>query len=180
MGNNMLLPSDAIRWIRMHRTHLKGDLETEYWIDVRKDFDQIEPHLPEKISSILDIGCGLAGIDVLLAKRYPYATIALLDGDGDESNWRPGYASTMGPFSSRKVAESVLELNGVRRPLWKDVGTQEVLEADLIISLLSWGFHYPLSTYRTNGLHITDLRSTLPIKGKVIASTQKYNRCIWR
>ena len=42
----------------MHRTHLKGDLETEYWNDVRKDFDQIEPHLPEKISSVLDIGCG--------------------------------------------------------------------------------------------------------------------------
>ena len=173
------LPAEAERWIKLHRTHLTGNLRDAYCMDVARDFWQIKPFLPEKVSSIIDIGCGLAGIDVLLSAHFPWASITLVDSDGPDDNFRGGYRPVMKPFTSREVVNEIFALNDLPEPTWLDVGTEQTLEADLIVSLLSWGFHYPLETYRTKGLHIADIRKGQPIRGRVIAQEQKYNRCAW-
>lgn len=163
----------------MHRTHLVGEPKQAYIQSVYEDYDTIKDHLPESVESILDIGCGLAGIDVLLADRYPGAKIYLLDGDGGQENWRGGYARKMEPFTSVAMARQVLELNGHQVEQVFPVGYPDVLQADLIISLLSWGFHYPLETYKTAGVRITDIRNGEPIPGQVIHRSRKYSRCLW-
>ena len=129
----------------LHRTHTKT--AEEYIESLKSDFEQIEPYLPESVDSILDIGCGMAGIDILLKQKYPEAKLYLLDGDGPKEDWRGGFESEMKPFSSREVATEFLKSNGVTVDRWYDIGTQDI-EADLVISLLSWGWHYPLETYK--------------------------------
>lgn len=148
----------------------------DYGQSVVKDFEMIEPHLPAKVASILDIGCGLAGIDVLLKQKYPDAKLSLLDSDGKHSN--SGF--TGGAGGNRQAAEELLAANGVKPDAWLDIGTKELLEADLVISLLSWGFHYPLSTYKVKGLCVADLRrGHEKPRGTVIWKASKSDRCLW-
>jgi hypothetical protein len=134
----------------------------------------IEPYLPDRVESILDIGCGMAGIDVLLKRKFPHARLELLDGDGGIGSY--GFTSTIG--NSRKATDALLKANGFECDKWHEVGTKEELQSDLVISLLSWGFHYPLSTYQVKGFCIADLRiEKEKPRGVVISAAQKYRRC---
>jgi hypothetical protein len=75
----------------------------------------------------------------------------------------------------------LLAANGVKHDRWIDVNTTEKLSADLIISLASWGYHYPLSTYDVTGFCIADLRrSEERPRGQIITEYAKRNRCAWR
>jgi hypothetical protein len=166
----VLIPKECEGWIKVQRP------QGEYLETLEEDFRIIEPHLPEKVESILDIGCGMAGIDVFLKRKFPNATLALLDSDGDETTY--GWHAVCNPYSSRKSAEALLAANGVKADRWHDVGTQEELKADLVISLISWGFHYPISTYKVTGFCIADLRrKNEKPRGKIIASMLKSDRC---
>jgi len=142
--SSIVIPEECEKWIKLHRTHLKDP--KEYARDVAEDFRQIEPYLPATVDSILDVGCGMAGIDVLLKKKYPEAKLYLLDGDGED--WGAGWNSTFKPFSSRDAAETLLAANGFYVDGWYDIDTKETLKADLIVSLLSMGWHYPIENYK--------------------------------
>jgi hypothetical protein len=166
----VLIPEECLGWIKIQRP------DCDYLNSIEQDFKEIEPHLPERVDSILDIGCGMAGIDVYLKRKFPNASLSLLDGDGKFPMYN--YRANCPPYSSRKAAESLLTANGVKVDRWHDVGTQEELKADLIVSLLSWGFHYPLGTYKVSGFCIADLRKAKENRrGKVITSAAKYDRC---
>ena len=174
----MNLTDNALKWALLHRSQCAD--WNDYVLSVAQDFEQIAPFLPEKVNTILDIGCGLAGIDILLKQKYPDARLMLLDSDGKAENFRGGFDNEMLPFMQRTETERFLESNGVNVNQWLDVGTKETLAADLIISLYSWGWHYPLETYKVKGLAIADLRGTS--KGKLIAPVivngkHKGNRC---
>lgn len=121
----------------------------------------------------------MAGIDVLLARLYPSAELWLLDGDGQET--RDGwFDERLEAFSARKPAEELLHVNGTKFTGWLDINTPAHLEADLIISLASWGYHYPISTYNVTGYCIADLRtSEEKPRGTVIQNYPKRNRCAW-
>ena len=148
-----LIASEAIiPWIKLHRTHLKDkpDVMQAYVAELQNDYRTIQSHLPavNEVTSILDIGCGLAGIDILLQRHYPNAKLFLLDGDGPPSDWGAGWNSHFKPFNSMKTTCEFLALNGVSPDRVYPVDTQEPLEADLVVSFLSWGFHYSLFKYR--------------------------------
>jgi hypothetical protein len=161
----LVVPNECWRWIKLQRTDGYA---------IEEDFRMIEPYLPDRVESILDIGCGMAGIDVLLKRKFPHARLELLDGDGEVGSC--GFTSVIG--NSRKATEALLKANGVECDRWHEVGTKEELKADLVISLLSWGFHYPLDTYRVKGFCIADLRrGKEDTRGVVIAAAQKYRRC---
>lgn len=149
----------------------------DYVQSLADDFAIIAPHLPDTVGSILDIGCGLAGIDVYLKRKYPDAHLTLLDSDGVTSN--VGLTDAGGAGGSRECAESLLAANGIKPDRWLNIGTNEPLVADLVISLLSWGFHYPLTAYRVSGLCIADIRRGQPIPGAVIHRGKKSDRAIW-
>lgn len=149
----------------------------DYAQSLADDFAMIEPHLPDAVDSILDIGCGLAGIDVYLKRKYPAAHLMLLDSDGAISN--VGLTDAGGAGGSRECAESLLAANGIKPDQWLDIGTDEPLTAGLVISLLSWGFHYPLTAYRVSGLCIADIRRGQQIPGAVIHRGKKADRTIW-
>lgn len=166
----LIVPAQCEGWLRVQRP--QGDYQKE----IEQDFRIIENHLPERVESIIDIGCGMAGIDVFLKRKYPAARLDLLDGDGKFQSY--GFSPTSKPYSSRACAEELLAANGVKCDGWIDVGTNDQLKADLVISLLSWGFHYPLSAYNVSGFCIADLRKGHEgRRGVVIYEAAKYDRC---
>jgi hypothetical protein len=152
--------------------------EAKYVASLADDYQTIRPFLPEEVEIILDIGCGMAGVDVLLRRHYPEAKLWLLDGDGDEQ--RDGWNETLGAFSSRAAADELLAANGTQADRWIDVNTPEALQADLVISFASWGFHYPLDTYDVTGYCIADLRKVQERpRGRLVREYPKFRRCAW-
>lgn len=150
--------------------------EGDYAADVEADFRMIEPYLPEKVDSIIDIGCGLAGIDVYLKRKYPHAHLTLVDNDGEVASY--GYSGRSGGYGSRELALEFLAEHGITVDEWLDADTARPLKADLVVSILAWGFHYPLSSYKVHGFCIADIRKKCEApRGRVIMEGLKHFRC---
>lgn len=116
---------------------------------LREDLDEIAPYLPRSLGSVLDIGCGVAGIDALLAQRYPKAKFHLLDKSAIEKPMY-GYQSRGEIYNSLAAAKELMLANEVSA---EQIAISDADDAfpsgrfDLIVSLISWCFHYPPSTY---------------------------------
>ena len=125
---------------------------------------------------VADIGCGYAFFDLFLGQETD-AQLVLIDLESRppeaEAGTKPfGFAEAHAAYSDLSVARAFLEANGVEpgrvstlNPERDDVmGLRGV---DLAMSLLSCGFHYPLSTYdafwkrsvREGGTILVDLRA---------------------
>lgn len=127
-----------------------------YDASLKEQFENIQPHLPELCGAILDVGSGLGGIDVLLARHYAgkhaWPLLALLDGDEDE----PKVTRHGETFNDMTVARDFLKANGVDNPVQGIVpahahegpGCRKFGEPfDLVVSFNSWCFHYPPAEY---------------------------------
>lgn len=125
-----------------------------YSDDMHNEFETFKAYLPDRIQTALDIGCGVAGIDVLLAKHFNFkAELFLLDKTAIDKKVYYLFEEKGSNYNSLKTAQDLLELNGVPSDM---VYTQEATDDneilfketfDLVLSLISWGFHYPIKTY---------------------------------
>lgn len=114
------------------------------------DLALMRPHLPQEAGRILDIGSGLAAIDVRLHQIYPDAHFYLLDQT--DLNVEYGTRTEQAFYNSQAVALRLLRANGVlldRVHLLEATADYEidVDGIDLALSLFSWGWHYPLGAY---------------------------------
>ena len=114
------------------------------------DLALMRPHLPKEASHILDIGSGLAAIDVRLHQIYPDAHFYLLDAT--DLNVEFGVETDQAFYNSQAVALRLLRTNGVlldRVHLLEATPDYEIGidGVDLALSLFSWGWHYPLGAY---------------------------------
>ncbi|WLG97381.1 hypothetical protein [Pseudomonas sp. FP198] len=137
------------------------------------------PYLPEKCTNILDIGCGI-GLVPLLIHNYLQGEkpkLYLFDQSVDMKSLTPadiaptGFNETYKFTASLEITKQFLLLNGVEE---KNIALCEVgawsLEGagpfDCVISRKSWGFHYPIDEYlgavskelSSTGIVITDVR----------------------
>jgi hypothetical protein len=183
----MNIPDQCVDYIRLQRSRYSQrkvpdpeEVKRRYAAHVAEDFSGMAAHLPDGVHRILEIGCGMAGIQVFLKRLYPDAELELLDADEITSQGGAGYSTARELYNSRRHTEMLLAANGVSVSKWHEVGTPDLLEADLIISLASWGYHYPLATYNVRGLCLVDLRrGPEPARGKVIFEGPKYDRCLF-
>lgn len=181
----LVMPDECIPFIRFQRSRYSehkvpdvADVRRRYAAHVAEDFEGMRAHLPAQVRSILEVGCGVGALNVFLQRAFPEASVTLLDGDKVSRDGGAGYSSTPDIYNSRERTEQLLAANGCKVDRWLDIGTKEVLEADLIVSLASWGYHYPLATYRARGFAIVDLRRNAEQRrGKVIFEGPKYDRC---
>ncbi len=118
------------------------------------DFEMIRPHLPAGATRILDIGCGIGGPDVLLYRHYrtnPDLVIVLLDRTDPHTIPKYGFLNTTEFYNALQVSSAVLRGNDVPSSVFQTFDAAEGAfpegPFDLVISLASWGFHYPLPTY---------------------------------
>ncbi|MGI0500979.1 hypothetical protein ACN4EW_30010 [Arthrospira platensis CENA650] len=188
-------------YILLQRTGINPeDVESGFKRSLERDFNMFKMYLPESLSSVLDIGCGLGGIDLLIYEYYnPRCEVNLhLFDKTEKKDIFYGFNQEYCFYNDLGVAKDFLILNGVNP---KNIVTYEVGEAspfiknnkyDLIISLVSWGFHYPISKYilevayhiQDDGLLILDIRKGVSGEAElqnyfediqIIESHRKYN-----
>jgi hypothetical protein len=195
MDESLIIPDECVPFIRLQRSRFKSSkgadaetVKTRYAAWVLEDFKGMEPYFPAEVNSILEIGCGVAALQVFVKRKFPHAHLSLLDGNGAilVTGWNQRIDSA---YNSRRCTEMLLNANGVKADRWYDLNTKELLKADLIISMASWGFHYPFSTYRVNGFVICDLRrghaddtirKALESGGQKVFHGIKYDRMAFR
>jgi len=158
----MVLLEAKLRNTRIKEMYLSG-MEREY-LSIR-DF------LPDNCSSILDVGCGMAGIDLFLNQHYLNSDIEffLLDKTEIDESVYYMYTGKGAFYNSLDIANKILSENGV------DSNKVHLLEADiensiriennvdLVLSLISWGYHYPVSVYLDTVLNLLSEGGTLII-----------------
>lgn len=140
---------------------------------VNNDFDIFKEYLPKDAKFALDVGCGVGLIDVALYKHYGSIDLSLLDKTetlSEDANIR-GFNQKYTFYNSLSVTEEVLITNGLNRNdlTFREVDDCEDLyhkKYDIIMSLLSCGWHYPIHQYidlfygtlSENGVIVVDIR----------------------
>lgn len=116
---------------------------------VAEEFDALKPWLPKAADGFLDIGCGLACIDVLIARHYGPLFVHVMDGNGAIENRQMGFNASTKAWANVEVAADLLRANLSADYVVVDHVADEraTIAADLIVSLKSWGHHYPVSVY---------------------------------
>lgn len=165
----------------------------EYAASCIFDYEAMRPYLIE--GDCLDIGCGLGGFSALLAKHCG-GRLHLLDGTGWTKGRRVGFGPKLEPYNDRAATERLLKANGITEWQWWNIGSSELPEVDVVTSLLSWGWHYPVGTYleaveralRPGGRLILDVRPDQAGEGDLCRSFEyvgayqgfgKCNKTVW-
>lgn len=182
--NNRFLNSLAIRipflsynnMVSLEAWLFKNRVKRLFSGDMEREYESIKKILPENSSSVLDIGCGVAGIDVMLASHYEKlgknVDFYLLDKTELNKKIFYGLEKIAAYYNSLEVSRDLLKANGVSN---ERIHTQEATGSpifpgkkfDLVVSLISWGFHYPVETY------LDEVYALLKPGGKLIIDVRK-------
>jgi SAM-dependent methyltransferase len=146
----------------------------EYYEDQQKEWKQLSAHLPAQVTNTLDIGCGIGGINEFLYKHYSASRsvdVFLLDRNYTAERVFYGFHQDAAAYNSLSASKSYLVGRGVPKEAIQiiDVDRDALppdISFDVILSLFSWGFHYPIQTYleyvkghlARNGTLIVDCR----------------------
>ena len=142
---------------------------------MENEYLTIQKYLPRSAKSILDIGCGVAGIDVFLSNHYKNnIDIFLIDKTKVDKKVYYNFEKKSSFYNSLHISKLLLVNNGIDK---NKIHLQEATKGneikfnqtfDIVISLISWGFHYPVSAYldtvfqkmNKDGILILDIRKS--------------------
>lgn len=141
---------------------------------MQQEMDAIQPHLPARVTTVLDIGAGLGGINLLIARRYEVDNprFVLLDKDEMSPNVQYFFDDVDRFYNLASVTRRFLADNGLpeERVRILEAGVDPFpsnLKIDLVVSLASWGHHYPIETYLDN------VTQVLAPGGRVVVDLRK-------
>lgn len=192
----MIVPEECLVLLKEQRTHMVDSVE--YGIELAYTYNTFSQYLPVNAKNIMDIGCGMAGIQVFISAHYDHKIdITLVDKNGVSDHILSGFAKSKDEFSYYHNFEQALNLLKVNNVPIKNIKTCDLFKEsfpsapfDIVISLLSWGFHYPILDYKPNvkpgGIIIADCRNgtngfdELSKLGKctIIHQAKKFNRIV--
>ena len=117
-----------------------------------KEFETFKHFLPNSVNNIMDIGCGLGIINVYLNNFFGKKPIFfLLDKNRIDKKIKYGFSSNYESYNDLNETKNILLENDVDiSSLYLfDVEKQFQInkKMDLVISLKSMGYHYPINTY---------------------------------
>ena len=168
MDTHITISDQAQHYLFLQRgniAHLAGSKwKKAYNHYLNETLDQITSCV-YKCETVMDIGSGIGGIDVLVA-RYFGARVVMIDGEDDASL----VVRQDQTFCSRKAVDKFMADNKVENYLYMSPGSLLPVKSDLIMSFGSWCFHYPpkwyldyvLSCCKTNTRLLIDLRKDRP------------------
>ncbi|MEZ4736415.1 MAG: hypothetical protein R3E79_55725 [Caldilineaceae bacterium] len=151
-----LFPSVSYHYATSLESYFRqNQIASLYVNDMQNEYEIIRPYLPSKCTSTLDIGCGIAGIDIFLHRHYQPQIVHhyLLDKTWTDSRIHYDYKQEGAFYNSLDIAKELLISNKVpinKITLLEANDKGDILidhKIDLVISLISWGFHYPVSIY---------------------------------
>ncbi|MGB5466665.1 MAG: hypothetical protein WBM84_11325 [Sedimenticolaceae bacterium] len=178
---NLLLPDGAphfsddgfSKFIEEYAAAEPELIETKYFSLMKETAEDLLEHMLPSTSSILDIGSGIAGIDLFFYHALNTPKLYLLDKTRLEDKVWYMFEEKPAFYSSHEIAKDVLTLNGVKAA---DISTIDARDdgvipiapksIDAVVSTVSWGFMYPVKPYlasvvallRDDGIVITDIR----------------------
>lgn len=160
---------------RIDATLFGSRILQSYREEVQIDWDGIAPFLPDEVHKSLDIGCGVGGVNEFIYRRFADVkslSMTLADKDGVTDKIRYGMSRNPSVYNSLQCSVDYLTSVGVSLDSIKtvDLNASQLPEDesfDLIISLISLGFHYPVDVYldylidhlNDRGVLILDCRS---------------------
>ena len=118
----------------------------------QREIELIKNYLPKKAKNIIDIGCGLGIINIFLNKIYNnQSNFFLLDKNRIDKVIKYGFSSDYESYNDLKETRNLLINNDIRP---SSINTLDVekdfkidAKIDLVISLKSMGYHYPIDQY---------------------------------
>ena len=118
----------------------------------QKEIDIIRSFLPTKAENIIDIGCGLGIINIFLNKIYNNKTnFYLLDKNRIDSKIRYGFSSNYESYNDLNETKKLLVDNNISKDKIQTINVESEIiidqKIDLVISLKSMCYHYPLDEY---------------------------------
>lgn len=124
--------------------------------DAQTQFDLICKYLgAKKIRKVVDIGCGHALVDLLFWRKFN-CRLHLVDIENTEGKRHHQFSDTGAGYASLESAKAFLVTNGVPPDQIQTTNPQRAelqdVDVDLVVSLISAGFHYPVSTYTSFAL----------------------------
>ncbi len=145
-----------------------------FYADLAAEFAELAPHLPNDAATIVDIGGGLGGIDIFLLDRYRASNshLYLLDRDAISDEVKYFFEAEPSAYNRFAATRRFLNDNGISDARFTLVDMDRdpfpaALRADLVISLLAWGYHFPVQTYLDAVLDI------LPSGGCLVVDLRK-------
>ena len=117
-----------------------------------KELNTFKNFLPNSVNTIMDIGCGLGIINIYLNKFFEKKPIFfLLDKNRIDRKIKYGFSLNYESYNDLNETKNILlenEINSDCVHLF-DVERQFQInkKIDLVISLISMGYHYPINSY---------------------------------
>ena len=158
-------------WVRLESLIRSKSIGIEYHEDTLKEFKTFVEYLPENVSNTLDIGCGIGAINVMIFDHYKHQSpnIHLLDKTSVDEKIHYFLEKSASFYNSLELSKKFLSNEGVPQKLihlHEVDGSLPQGSYDIILSLISWGFHYPISVYledsydklKDGGVLILDVR----------------------
>lgn len=161
-------------YVRLDAFFNEKKIQRNFEESFNREYSSISRFLPLSAEHVLDIGCGVAGIDVEIFQKmdgYKNTTFHLFDQTRTDGKIHYGFKGEGSFYNSLEVARSMLESNGVANQKIElhDVrnGFPIGYSYNLVISLIAWGFHFPVSTYldavfnslKEGGVLVIDVRA---------------------
>ena len=144
-------------------------------------YDQGLFNLPEG-AKIIDVGSGIAVIDLLLASYIPNSKFWLVDKEGFEFRTGIYYDKDYPMYHNWSPVIDAIQTTNIDPSRFSLLGSSDDFpeDVDCITSYLSWGWHYPIDTYwdkaynslKKGGKLILDIRA-LPDKDVIGDITEK-------
>lgn len=182
----------------------KKGLKDDYVKRMYGEFLSFKDFIPAEIGNFMDIGCGIAVINLFISEKLngKFGKLFLVDKTEMEKSIHYGYQDTASFYNSLDLAKETLTDNGfdankleVIEPAGNTINLKEKI--DMVISVIAWGFHFPVNAYlqevheslNENGCLIIDIRKgtngTEELKSvfrevTLIAEYEKYERVFCR
>ena len=117
-----------------------------------KEFKTFRNYLPNSPENIMDIGCGLGIINIYLNEFFEKKPVFfLLDKNRVDRKIKYGFSSNYESYNDLNETKNILLNNNIDTNCINlfDVEKQFLItkKMDLVISLKSMGYHYPINTY---------------------------------
>ncbi len=118
----------------------------------KNELNTFEKYLPVNVENIVDIGCGLGILHIYINQKYQnQPNFYLLDKNTVDTKIKYGFSENYESYNDLNQTKNILINNGLLNEQIFIKNVDEKISIDkkinLVISLKSMGYHYPIENY---------------------------------